>query len=68
MKSLKLVLVLTLAICAFALPTHPLRADCPTDCFRHDDCYEVCECAIGETTWWYCAPEFGHYPGTCYCL
>ena len=68
MKSLKLVLVLALTLCAFTLPPTPLRAECPVDCYSHDDCYEICECWTGEPSWWYCAPNSGHYPGSCYCL
>lgn len=70
MKTLRLVLVLALALCAFAVPSAPVRADeCPTDCYSQDDCYEICECWVGETTWWYCARNSPTaYPGSCYCL
>ena len=71
MKTLRLALIVALALCAFAVPTTPSRADdydCPYDCYNHDDCYEICEC-LGYTTWWYCARNYQPaYPGSCYCL
>lgn len=66
MKVLRLMLVLALAVCAFAIPATPVSADCPYDCYSHGDCYEICGC-LGFTTWAYCARTLNGYPGSCLC-